>query len=152
MLEIIDAADMEEVRKLFTEYAASLGVSLCFQNFDEELAALPGDYQPPDGALLVAVSDGHVAGCVAIRKLGDGMCEMKRLYVRPQFQGSKIGRALAESVIQAAKKIGYESLRLDTLPSMSRARALYASLGFREIPPYRHNPVEGAVFMGLKLT
>ena len=118
MLEILDAhADnLEEVRKLFAEYATSLGISLDFQNFYAELAGLPGDYYPPNGRLLIAISDGHVAGCVALRKLKDRVCEMKRLYVRPQFQGLKIERSLAESVIEAAKKMGYVSMRLDTLP------------------------------------
>jgi len=153
MLKILDAhaANLEEVRKLFAEYAASLAISLDFQDFDAELAGLPGDYCPPTGRLLIAVWNGHVAGCVAMRKLTDRVCEMKRLYVRPHYQGLKVGRALAESVIEAAKKMGYESMRLDTLPSMNRARSLYASLGFREILPYRHNPIDGTAFMELML-
>lgn len=153
MLEILEAhADyLEEVRKLFAEYVTSLGISLDFQNFEIELAGLPGEYCPPNGRLLIAVSDGHIAGCVAMRKLKDRVCEMKRLYVRPQFQGLKIGRSLAASVIEAAKKMGYESMRLDTLPSMNSARSLYASLGFCEIPPYGYNPIEGTAFMELTL-
>jgi ribosomal protein S18 acetylase RimI-like enzyme len=153
MLEILDAHTgfLEEVRKLFGEYATSLGISLDFQNFDVEFAGLPGEYQPPNGRLLIAILDSHVAGCVAMRKIDNRVCEMKRLYVRPQFQGQAIGRSLAESVIEEAKKIGYESMRLDTLPSMISARSLYGSLGFREIPPYRHNPIDGTAFMELIL-
>lgn len=153
MLEISTAssADLGEIRQLFTEYADSLGVSLDFQHFDEELAGLPGDYAPPDGRLFIALVDGRTAGCVALRKLEDGICEMKRLYVRSAFQGRNIGRRLAEHVITAAKNIGYKKMRLDTLPSMRTAQALYTSLGFREITPYRYNPVEGTVFMELVL-
>jgi ribosomal protein S18 acetylase RimI-like enzyme len=153
MLEILEghSENLEEVRQLFSEYATSLGISLDFQDFDAELAGLPGDYAPPSGRLLIATSDGHAAGCVAMRKLNDEVCEMKRLYVRPEFQGLKIGRSLAEAVIAAAKKMGYERMRLDTLPSMKAARTLYASLGFREIAPYRHNPIEGTAFMELTL-
>ena len=153
MLEIreINSTDLDEIRKLFYEYADSLGVSLDFQHFDEELAGLPGDYNPPTGRLLMALVDGHAAGCVALRKLEENICEMKRLYVRPSYQGRNIGRRLAESVIKEAKEIGYRKMRLDTLPSMRAAQALYATLGFSETEPYRHNPVDGAVFMELVL-
>lgn len=144
-------SDLPEIKKLFTEYADSLGVSLDFQHFNEELAGLPGDYAPPDGRLLIAFSGGQAAGCIALRKLEKGICEMKRLYVRPSFQGKQIGRRLAEALIRDAKKIGYEKMRLDTLPTMKTAQVLYASLGFYEIPPYRHNPVAGSVFMELNL-
>ena len=143
--------DFEIIKGLFVEYADSLGFELCFQNFDEELANLPGDYAPPDGCLLLATYRDKVAVCVGLRKLSDGICEMKRLYVRPDLQGLKIGRALAEAVIERARSIGYARMRLDTVPSMEVARRLYISLGFNDIEPYRHNPIESAVFMELKL-
>jgi len=153
-LEIIRAETNEQVqtaRGLFEEYAASLGVDLAFQNFEQELARLPGDYAPPNGRLLLAVCDDQIAGCVALRKLEDGMGEMKRLYVKPQFRGSKIGLTLAEAVIEEARQIGYARMRLDTLPSMTRARAVYESLGFRRIDPYRFNPIADTAFMELSL-
>ncbi|HEV3408343.1 MAG TPA: GNAT family N-acetyltransferase [Gaiellaceae bacterium] len=150
-VRLVDASDPEEVRALFREYQAELGVDLCFQGFDRELAELPGDYGPPDGSLLVASVDGELAGCVALRRLRDGVCEMKRLYVRPAFRRRRVGRALAEAVIATARERGYGRMRLDTLPSMGEASALYHSLGFREIPPYYRNPVPGARFLELEL-
>lgn len=139
------------VRELLVEYAKAIAVDLCFQDFDRELAELPGRYAPPEGRLLLA-SDGAIAtGCVALRKIGDGICEMKRLYVRPAFRGKGLGRALAGEIIAAAKPIGYERMRLDTLGSMKEAIALYASLGFRRIAPYYDNPDSSAVFMELNL-
>ena len=146
VLQIIDAhvdPHMLEVKTMFEEYAASLEVSLDFQGFDNELATLPGDYAPPRGCLLLALWDGNGAGCVALRPMQDSTCEMKRLYVRPAFRGLKIGRTLAEMVIQRARELGYDKMQLDTLPSMKQAQAMYASLGFQMIPPYRYNPIEG---------
>jgi ribosomal protein S18 acetylase RimI-like enzyme len=143
--------DIKTVKRLFVEYADSLGFDLCFQNFDKELANLPGDYVPPSGCLLLAKYNGKATGCIALRKLTDNISEMKRLYVEPEMRGLKIGRKLVEAVIAEARRIGYAHIRADTLPSMETARALYASLGFKEIKPYCYNPTEGAIFIELKL-
>lgn len=153
MLKIYPAEtdeDFEIVKGLFVEYADSLEFDLGFQNFEEELANLPGEYAPPEGCLLIAEYDDEIAGCVALRKLSDGVCEMKRLYVKQEFRGSKIGNALAEVVIQQSRKTGYNSMRLDFIAPRS-SESLYRSLGFKEIAPYEDIPVEGAVFMELKL-
>ena len=141
------ADDVELVRTLFREYAEGIGVDLSFQGFEEELAALPAGYD----AILVAWLAGEPAGCVGVRSLGDGICEMKRLYLRPAARGAGVGRALAESVIERARALGYTRMRLDTMPSMAVAVTLYRSLGFVEIAPYRFNPVPGATFMELPL-
>ncbi len=154
MLNIFPAEtdeDIKLVKDLFIEYVDSLGFDLVFQNFEEELANLPGEYAAPEGCLLLAKYQGRAAGCVGLRKLSDGVCEGKRLYVRPQFRGLKIGRELVEAIIAEARKIGYSHLRGDTVPSMQTAQALYASLGFKEIEPYCRNPIEGAKFIELKL-
>jgi ribosomal protein S18 acetylase RimI-like enzyme len=154
-IEIIHAnstGDIERARELFKEYEAWLEIDLCFQNFEKELAELPGKYAPPDGHLLLALVEGNVAGCVAQRKIGEGICEIKRLFLRPEFRGRGLGRQLAEAIIQEAKQIGYERMRLDTLPpKMNDAIALYRLLGFKEIEPYYENPVSGAKFMELDL-
>lgn len=155
MIDIIEANTDELVAKakeLFQEYSESLGFDLCFQNFDQELNDFPGQYSSPEGRLYLAVSDNQPIGCVGLRYFVNGICEMKRLYVKPHSRGKKAGRLLAEAVINAAKHIGYEYMRLDTLPSMESANYLYKTLGFKQIEPYRHNPIEGAIYMELNLT
>jgi putative acetyltransferase len=146
------AAQIAQGRELFLEYAQSLGFSLCFQNFDQELAGLPGDYVPPEGRLLLIEYEGQLAGCVALHKLDTGVCEMKRLYLRPAFRGKGLGRALAERIILEARQIGYQRMRLDTVePVMKDAVAMYRKLGFREVAAYCANPMAGAIYMELEL-
>jgi len=149
--EAATEADYATVKELFVEYAASLGFGLEFQDFDDELASLPGRYAPPRGCILLADVDGHPGGCIGLRPLAGDACEMKRLYVRPAFRGKGVGSALAEEVIARARRLGYGRMRLDTVASMAEANALYASLGFREIEPYRHNPLQGARYFELDL-
>ena len=146
------AAEISQARELFLEYAQSLGFSLCFQNFETELARLPGDYAPPEGRLLLAEYEGQLAGCVALHRLDDGICEMKRLYLRPQVRGKGIGGSLADHIISEARQVGYQRMRLDTVePVMKDAVAMYRKIGFREISPYCSNPVAGALYMELQL-
>lgn len=149
------AEDLDALRTIFKEYAQGLGVDLCFQQFDQELASLPGDYAPPRGALLMALVDGAVAGCCALRPLDSSdypnAAEMKRLYVRNAFRGFGLGRQLAEAALDAARQAGYASVLLDTLDDMEAARALYEDLGFEAIPPYYHNPIPGAHYLKVDL-
>jgi len=154
--ELVEAAGagvgaVEACRGLFTEYQRALGVSLCFQGFDRELAALPGDYAPPRGRLYLALAKGRPAGCVALRPLFHLDAELKRLYVRPAHRGSGLGRILAARVIEDARTLGYDNLKLDTLPQMKAAQRLYEDLGFRDTAPYNDNPVTGVRFMALDL-
>jgi putative acetyltransferase len=143
--------EIETARELFREYAAGLNIDLCFQNFDQEVAGLPGNYAAPSGRLLLAGEGEQIAGCIALRPF-DGDCEMKRLYVRPEFRGQGLGKKLVTTLIDAARELGYERMLLDTLPGkMDEAIVLYRSRGFREIAPYYHNPVPGALFMELSL-
>ena len=143
--------EVPEVRRLFREYAAWVGVDLSFQGFEREVEGLPGDYVAPAGVLLVAEVGGEVAGCVAAHRWNTGVCEMKRLFVREAFRGAGCGRALVESIVAWARAAGYARILLDTLPAMDRAQHLYAGLGFREVAPYRFNPVPGARFLELVL-
>ena len=146
-MEIVDANDLDAVRELFREYVDSLGVDLAFQDVETELAELPWEY----AVILLGRIGADIVGCVAVGPLEDGACEMKRLYVRPQARGSGLGRALAEAAIGRARELGFESMLLDTLPTMQSARALYRSLGFEETESYRFNPIEGTSFMELRL-
>ena len=151
MIEIIQAEAIEQIeqaRTLFREYEAAIDLDLCFQSFDQELANLPGKYAAPEGRLLLAFADERLAGCIALRKLEDDICEMKRLFVRDAFRGQKIGVLLIEKVIAEARAIGYAKMRLDTFPAkMGKAVTLYESYGFYEIPPYYHNPFGETLFM-----
>lgn len=148
-------AELESVRALFVEYASALNIDLCFQNFSQELEALPGEYTAPRGALVIVLVDGQPAGCCAMRPLDavdyTNACEMKRLYVRPSYRGMQMGRMLAESILDLSRQAGYDSILLDTLDDMESARALYQELGFEEIPPYYFNPIAGAHYLRAKL-
>lgn len=149
------AEDLDALREIFREYAASLNVDLCFQNFEQELATLPGEYAAPRGALLMARVDGQVAGCCALRPLDavdyPNACEMKRLYVRPAFRRLGLGRQLAETIMDLARVNAYDHVLLDTLDEMEAARSLYEELGFVEVPPYYHNPIAGAHYLKASL-
>jgi putative acetyltransferase len=146
------STNISQTRELFLEYEKSLGFSLCFQNFDKELSTLPGAYAPPEGRLFLAECNGQLAGCIALRKLDDQTCEMKRLYVRPQFRGQGLGRKLTDRIFAEARQIGYRRMRLDTVePVMKDAVAMYRKMGFREIAQYCANPIAGALYMELEL-
>ena len=156
-IHVVGSGDvaLDAVRKLFREYAGSLGVDLCFQNFERELAELPGEYAAPAGVLLLATVDGQPAGCGALRALPDvdypNACEMKRLYVRPSHRGLGLGRRIAQALMEQAVRAGYDTMLLDTLDDMEAARGMYASLGFEEIPPYYFNPIPGAHYLKVEL-
>jgi len=143
--------DVDIARGLFVEYAAGLGFDLDFQDFKTELATIREQYFPPEGALLLVEVEGKMIGCAGMRKFTDDVCEMKRMYVKPEFRGEGIGRKMSEILIDTAKKAGYKYMRLDTIDTMITARELYGSLGFKIIPPYRYNPIEGTVYMELEL-
>jgi len=149
--EVKGASDLNAVRILFREYANSLVFDLSFQDFEKELESLPGRYAVPEGCLLIAQNQDGIVGCVAVRKIDNGLCEMKRLFVRPEYRGTGIGRMLAMEIIQTAIRLGYSHMRLDTTPSMSTATSLYRSLGFYDTEPYCYNPVPGAVYLELDL-
>ena len=151
VIQVNKGDELLSVRALFEEYAASLNFDLCFQGFKEELANLPGNYTPPEGRLLLALHSVGAAGCVALQKFEDGICELKRLYVKPRFRGLGIGRTLAETIISEARKVGYKRMCLDTVPSMREAQLLYQSMGFKDAEPYRYNPICGTRFMELAL-
>ncbi len=155
MFEFIQVQTEDEIdaaRLIFREYEKWLGLDLCFQGFEAELAALPGRYAPPEGRLYLAYSGGLLAGCIALRDLGEGICEMKRLFVRDEFRGQKIGIALIETIIGDAREIGYRAIRLDTYPpKMGKAVTLYETHGFRQIEPYYDNPNDGVLYMELSL-
>lgn len=149
--EATSTKQLDMIRDLFREYEQFLQVDLCFQDFEEELAKLPGKYAPPDGALLLALSSDQPVGCIALRKLEEGICEMKRLYVKPQGRGTGLGSILASEIISIARRRGYSTMRLDTLDTLTEAIGLYQRLGFRQVAPYYDNPLPGALYWELDL-
>lgn len=151
LIQVESEEHLDCIRELFKEYEKSLGFNLDFQDYKKELAKLPGEYAAPDGRILLVFYKDKVAGCVALRKHEQGICEMKRMYVRPQYRRKGIGRAMAQKIIEEARAHGYERMRLDTINTMKEAIALYRSLGFKETEPYRHNPIKGASYMELSL-
>ena len=150
--QALSKSEIDEVRKLFGEYEAFLNVDLCFQGFTEELAGLPGKYSRPDGDLLIGLDGERIVGCVAVRRLEDNVCEMKRLFVRPEVRGTRLGRRLAEEIIVIARQLGYTLMRLDTLERLTEAIHLYEALGFRRTAPYYENPLSGVVYLELDLS
>lgn len=150
-VEVSDEQNLEEVRQLFRAYAESLEIDLCFQNFEEELAALPGKYAAPEGTIILALVEDEAAGCIALRKSSEGIAEMKRLFVREGYRGLHIGKRLVGMILEEAVKLGYAYIRLDTLATMKEAVSLYQSFGFYEIEPYIYNPIEDARYMELRL-
>jgi ribosomal protein S18 acetylase RimI-like enzyme len=151
LVQVETAAHLREVRQLFTEYTEDLGFDLDFQDYDDEITHLPGAYTPPSGRLYIALYDGAIAGCIALRKLDETTCEMKRMYVRTGYRRKGVGKDMALRVIDDARRIGYSKMRLDTIDTMDAAIALYRHLGFNPIPPYRYNPMKGAYFLELVL-
>lgn len=149
--QAVTGKEIETVRRLFREYEAFLGVDLGFQNFDAEFAGLPGKYARPNGDLLIGLNGNRIMGCVAVRRLGDSVCEMKRLYVRPEARGTGLGRRLALEIIAIARELGYALMRLDTLDRLTEAMSLYETLGFRKTAPYYENPLQGVVYWELPL-
>lgn len=151
MVERYDEQSISEIKYIFTEYRKDLGLDLSFQDFQDELEELPGEYSPSDGAILLAKDDNQTVGSVALRKIDEITCEMKRLYVKPEYRSEGLGRKLAKSIIEEAKDKGYEKMKLDTLTTLKEANELYRSLGFEECEPYRYNPLEDALYMELEL-
>lgn len=155
IIQLVDSAQfqdrVQDAKNLISEYAASLGVDLCFQNFDKEMATFPSEYFPPSGAMFLALHQNNPVGCVALRKISDEICEMKRLYVRADYRRRGLGKLLTESVIERARRMGYKAIRLDTLPSMKEAISIYTKMGFRPIEAYRPNPVHGTLYLELRL-
>lgn len=151
IIEKYDEQNITEIKDIFIEYRKDLGLDLEFQDFQEELKELPGEYSSPEGAILLAEDNDKTVGCVALRKIDDKTCEMKRLYVKPEYRGQGLGRKLALSIINKARTKGYEKMKLDTLTTLKEANELYRSLGFEECEPYRYNPLEDALYMELEL-
>jgi GNAT superfamily N-acetyltransferase len=151
LIHVESEPGLTEIRNLFREYQRYLGFDLCFQGFERELAQLPGEYAAPDGRLILCEFEGAPAGCIALKPIGTAVCEMKRLFVRSDFRGHGLGRRLSMYVIEEARRIGYEVMKLDTVPALTQALSLYRSLGFREIPAYYANPIPGAIYMQLDL-